>query len=326
MCTPAHAHANLGARLDLWSFSLAPGLAAAFRMAAPPRPRRGRVPRAHGRKGGGERRRSLDRHVHALPPAEHRTHTREPTTDIVLAATHGVGLGSASFPAATPLSRPTPNLAVTRTLRACFPAHAIARVFTRHRARKGHQHRRRADVAAPTTATVSPRQPPPPVLRPSSLATQGGSLRLPRFGRSPRRRGARRRRGHPVPPSLSPGHFVKHLGSQLETWVRVVHRRTHAGMAAANPQGSAAARPSPSRPHAGPHRAEPHEFPVGSPAAANGGPATRGLRKARPHPIRDPVWLSPYKGLKRIFISRNPIFSLKNPSKFVLTLKIVKPF
>jgi hypothetical protein len=151
-------------------------------------------------------------------------------------------------------------------------------------------------------------------------------MRLPCFGLSPRRRGARRRRGHPAPPSLSPGNFVKHLGSQLETRVRVVHRRPHAGVAAANPPGSDAARPSPSRPHASPHRAEPHGFPAGSPAAANGGPATRGLREARPHPIRDPVWLSPYKGLKHIFISRNPIFSLKNPSKSVLIPKIVKPF
>jgi hypothetical protein len=38
---------------------------------------------------------------------------------------------------------------------------------------------------------------------PSSPATQGGSLRLSRFGRSPRRRGACRRRGHPALPFLS---------------------------------------------------------------------------------------------------------------------------
>jgi hypothetical protein len=162
-------------------FSLAPGLATAFRTAAPPRPRRGRVPHAHGRKGEGERRRSIDHHIHALPPAELRTRTREPTADAVLAATHGVGPGSAAFPTTTPLSRPAPNLAVTRTLRVHSPTHAIARAFTRHRARIGHQQRRRADVAAPTLATVSPRQLPPPVLRPFEPSNPRGFLEVTPF-------------------------------------------------------------------------------------------------------------------------------------------------
>jgi hypothetical protein len=51
-CTPARAHANPEARLDLWSLLLASGLAAAYRSTAPPRPRRGRVPRARGCRRG----------------------------------------------------------------------------------------------------------------------------------------------------------------------------------------------------------------------------------------------------------------------------------
>jgi hypothetical protein len=54
-----------------------------------------------------------------------------------------------------------------------------------------------------------------------------------------------------------------------------------------------------------------------------------GLLETKPH-LRsgDPVWLDLYRGggVKRILIFRNRIFSLKNPSKSILTLKIVKPF
>jgi hypothetical protein len=160
----------------------------------PPRPRRGRVPRAHGRKGG-ERRRSLDRHIHALPPAEPRTHTRVPIADALLVATHGAGPGSAAFPAATPLSRPTPNLAVTFTLRAHFPRACLRTRVHAPPHWKGTpapplRRRRRAH----TGDGLHPR-----FCAPSSLATQGGSLRLPRSGRLPRRCGARRQRGHPAP-------------------------------------------------------------------------------------------------------------------------------
>jgi hypothetical protein len=143
--------------------------------AAPPRPHRGRVSCARGRKGG--ERHSLDHHVHALPPAGPRTHARVPTADAMLVATHGAGPGSA----ATPLLRPTPSLAVTFTLRARFPAHTIAHAFTRHRTGKGHQHRCRADVAAPTPAMTSPRRPPPSVLRPFEPSNPRGFLEVTPF-------------------------------------------------------------------------------------------------------------------------------------------------
>jgi hypothetical protein len=72
-CTPACAHANPEARLDLWSLFLAPGLVAVFRSTAPPRPRRGRVLCARGRRG---EHRSLGRQVHALPPFGASSHAR----------------------------------------------------------------------------------------------------------------------------------------------------------------------------------------------------------------------------------------------------------
>jgi hypothetical protein len=126
---PQHARMSTpGARLNLGPLFSRVGLTAAFGTAAPLRPCRGRVPRAHGRSGEGERHRFFGHREHTLPPAEPRARTREPTAGAVLAATHGVDPGSAAFPAATPLSRPTPSLAVVVTLRARSPAHAIARV------------------------------------------------------------------------------------------------------------------------------------------------------------------------------------------------------
>jgi hypothetical protein len=167
-------HARTPTREQGWTLSplfLAPGFTAAYRTTTPPRPRRGRVPQ-------GGKRRSLGHLVHALPPAEPRTHARVPTADAVLTAAHGAGPGSAAFPAATPLLRPTTCLAVSITLRACFLTHAFAHAFTRHRTGKGLQHRHRADVATPTPATTTPRQPPPSVLPPFESSNPRGSLEV----------------------------------------------------------------------------------------------------------------------------------------------------
>jgi transposase InsO family protein len=168
-------HTHPRVRLDLWSLSLVPSLAAAHRSTAPPRPRRGRVLRARGRKG---ERRSLGHLVHALPPAGPRTHTLVPTVDAMPAATYGAGPGSTASPAATPLLRPTTSLAVSITLHARFLAHTIAHAFTRLCTGEGHQHRRRADVATHTPATTSPRQPPPLVLRPFEPSNPRGFLEV----------------------------------------------------------------------------------------------------------------------------------------------------
>jgi hypothetical protein len=96
----------------------------------------------------------------------------------------------------------------------------------------------------------------------------------------------------------SPRHFVKHLVSLLKTRFWVVHKRLQAGVAAANPPGSAAARPSPPRPHVGLHRAEPH------------GPLQDRLQwlvVAKPHAeLRE---ASLYKGLN-VFLFPKILFSL----------------
>jgi hypothetical protein len=98
--------------------------------------------------------------------------------DAVLTAAHGAGPGSAVFPVAMPLLRPTTSLAVSITLRARFLAHAFAHVFARHRTRKGLQHRRRAAVLAPTPATTTPRRPPPSILCPFESSNPRGSLEV----------------------------------------------------------------------------------------------------------------------------------------------------
>jgi hypothetical protein len=194
MCTPAHAHANLGTRPGLWSFSLASFLAAVFRMPAPPRPCRGRVGHACSRHGEGHR--FLGRHGHTLPPAEPRTHTREPTADAVLAATHGVGPGLRHVPRRGSLSRLAPNLAVTPTLAMVFTLRVCAASRTPSHTRSHVPTLGRVANTAAALASPRPHWRRPhrdshqlPVLRPSSPATQGGSLWSPRFGQSPRRRG-----------------------------------------------------------------------------------------------------------------------------------------
>jgi hypothetical protein len=131
--------------------------------------------------------------------------TREPTADAVLAATHGVGPGSAAFPAVTPLSRPTPTLSVVSTLR----VRVASRTPSHARSRAPALRRVTNTAAAPTSPRPHRRRPHRdghqlPVLRPSSPATQGGGfLEGACFGQSPRRRGTRFRRGHPAPPSFS---------------------------------------------------------------------------------------------------------------------------
>jgi hypothetical protein len=232
------------------------------------------------------KRRSLGRLVHALPPNGPRTHALAPTADAMLAATHGAGPGSAASPTATPLLRPTPSQAVSTTLRARFPVHAIARVFTRLCTGKGHQHRRRADVAAHTPATTSPRRPPPSVLRPFEPSNPRGipwGYPFWPVAQAPWSFAA----GEVIPRRrFSPGHFVKHLGSLLKHGVCFVHRGPHAGVVVANPPGSAAAKPFPSRPHAGLHRAEPHGLPPDRLRQPMGAEPRAGLQVAKPHPIR----------------------------------------
>jgi hypothetical protein len=213
--TPLHQCAPQHTRTPIWGqgrtfgpFSPAPFLAAAFRMPAPPRPRRGRVGNARGRQGQGHR--YLGRCGHTLSPAEPRTPTREPTVDAVLAATHGVGPGLHHVPRRDALSQPAPNLAVSPTLAMVFTLRVRAASRTpSHMCSHVPALGRVANTAAASASPRPHRRRPHRdghqvlVLRPSSPATQGGSKWSPCFGQSPMRRGTRRRRGHPVPPSPS---------------------------------------------------------------------------------------------------------------------------
>jgi hypothetical protein len=85
-------------------------------------------------------------------------------------------------------------------------------------------------------------------------------------------------------------------GVELDHWP--VHRRPHTGVAAARPPGSAVAGPTRPRPHAGPHRAEPHNPLTGSRAAATSGSATCGSQGAgrSGSGFGVPVWLGYLKG------------------------------
>jgi hypothetical protein len=150
---------------------------------------------------------------------------------------------------------------------------------------------------------------------------------VPRVGQSPRHRGTRRRRGPPAPPPPSPAYFNKHLGARLVSLIGVVHRTPHVGVATTYPSGSgldrsrrghtpaltAPSRTVPSRdrmrqpmaaqPHAGHREPGRNRFSFGGSGVAEG--ILRGLT---------------------YFNSRKHIFSSKNPSKSILTPKIVKPF
>jgi hypothetical protein len=75
--------------------------------------------------------------------------------------------------------------------------------------------------------------------------------------------------------------------------------------------------------HTAPGRTAPRGIACGSQWRPSHTRATES--QAAPDP-GDPVWLRLFKRVNVFSFSRNPIVSLKNPSKSILTLKIVKPF
>jgi hypothetical protein len=165
----------------------------------------------------------------------------------------------------------------------CTPSHACSRASALGRDT--------STAAAPTSPRTPRRQPRrdglhPRFCDPSSPATQGGFLGVIPFwtvAQAPWSFAA----GEVIPRRrFSPGHFVKHLGSLLKHGVCFVHRGPHAGVVVANPPGSAAAKPFPSRPHAGLHRAEPHGLPPDRLRQPMGAEPRAGLQVAKPHPIR----------------------------------------
>jgi hypothetical protein len=149
-----------------------------------------------------------------------------------------------------------------------------------------------------------------------------------RVGQSPRRRGTRRRRGHPAPPSFSPGHFIEHLGSQwllrlvlctgdfIPAWPQPIRRdplRLGRSRRGHTPTLTASSRTVPSRDR------------MRQPMAAQPRAGRRGPGSIRSDFGGSGVAEVVLRG-ERIFFSRNPIFPLKNPNKSILTPKIVKPF
>jgi hypothetical protein len=167
--------------LDLWSLFLAPGLAAALLSTAPPRPRRGRVLRARGRKGG-----SATLLVAKCTPCHwpQLPRTRAYADRGRLARRHPwrwLELRRVSRLVAPFAANAEPSRAVRPTR-----AHTSARPHTRVHApwhREGApappaEHRRRADVTAPTPATTSPRRPPPSSSRSFEPNNPRGSLEV----------------------------------------------------------------------------------------------------------------------------------------------------
>jgi hypothetical protein len=135
-----------------------------------------------------------------------------------------------------------------------------------------------------------------PSLRPSSPATQGNPSSRPVLARRPGAVGLVA--GEVFPRRHLPcRHLIEHLGSQSQAQDWAVHGWPHAGVAIANPPGSAAASHSRPRPHARLHRAGPHGTqpdPMRRPMA---GRPRVGRRGAKPHPRSgDPVRLGPIRG------------------------------
>jgi hypothetical protein len=150
-------------------------------------------------------------------------HALVPTADAMPAATYGAGLGSAVSPAATPLLRPTPSLAVSFTLHARDPrarhrtsVHAPlhwggAPAPPPHRPRRTHT----GDDLAATATTLC--------LHPFDPSNPRGFLEVIPFwpvARAPwnftTREVIPRRR-------FSSGHFFKLLGSQVKHGYCFVH-------------------------------------------------------------------------------------------------------
>jgi hypothetical protein len=227
------------------------------------------------RGGEGNKHRFLGRHGRPYLTARTHAHARKPAVDAVLAAAHGAEPGSAMHHRDTS-SRSQP----------CAPAGVTGHACTPSRTPSPHT---TTPCASRDSSTVP--APPPRPRRRRSRATplaRSSALRAQQ-PRKPRRRLADQ---PPEPPwnppparssraaaSLSLAFHRALKGGGVSSLVDVVHRRPHTGMATACPPGSVVAGPIRSRPHASPHRAEPHDPLTGSCAAATGGSATRGQKE-----------------------------------------------
>jgi hypothetical protein len=135
-----------------------------------------------------------------------------------------------------------------------------------------------------------------PSLRPPSPATQGSPSSRPVLARRPGAVGLVT--GEVYPHHRYPcRHLIEHLESQLLAQVRAAHGWPHAGVATANPPGSAAASHSRPRPHARLHRTKPHRPPQDPMRRPMVGKPPRGPQGSKPHPRSgDPVRLGLIRG------------------------------
>jgi hypothetical protein len=122
-----------------------------------------------------------------------------------------------------------------------------------------------------------------PSLRPPSPATQGSPSSCPVLARRPGAAGLVTGEVYPCRRCLC-RHLIEHLGSQLLAPVREAHGWPHAGVAIANPPGSAAASQSRPRPHAHLHRTKPHRPPQDPMRRPVAGQPPRGPQGSWPHP------------------------------------------
>jgi hypothetical protein len=135
-----------------------------------------------------------------------------------------------------------------------------------------------------------------PSLRPPRPANQGSPSTLPVLARCPGAVGLVA--GEVYPRRRYPcRHLIEHLGSQLLAQVRAAHGWPHAGVATANPLGSAAASHSRPRPHARLHRTKPHRAPQDPMRRPMAGKPPRGPQGSKSHPRSgDPVRLGLIRG------------------------------
>jgi hypothetical protein len=208
--------------------------------------------------------------------ARTHAHARKPAADAVLAAAHGAEPGSAMHHCdASSRSQP------------CAPEGVTRREWTPPRTPSP---RTAAPCASRDSSAVTTPPPRPRRQRPRATPLARSSALRAQQPRKPRRRLADQLPEPPWNPpparssraaaSLSRAFHRALRGGGVSSLAGVVHRRPHTGVATACPPGSAVAGPIRSQPHAGPHRAEPHDPLTGSRAAATSGSATRGPQGA----------------------------------------------
>jgi hypothetical protein len=286
-CTPARACRSPGGEAGPLAPSLAPDLQFALLSAAPPWPRCGGLPCARGRRGGSAAPLTGEctlRHRPSFPrafePSCGRLARRHPWRRPKLRRTARFQSVPGLSPCRSPLHARAPQRA---------PSHARRAPPDQRRYPRQHQcHVAGAGLAATSTSS-----------RPCALRAQqpkGVQVVAPCWPDAQAPWDSSR--GEVYPHRRYPcRHLTEHLGSQLLAQVRASHGWPHAGVATANPPGSAAASRSRPRPHARLHRTKPHRPPQDPMRRPMARKPPRGPQGSKPHPRSgDPVRLGLFRG------------------------------